>query len=84
MNDLTIIENLIEERIAALYQAVKQQEKKVTRLEAIYKGTTGARPREIRRAGQQLDKARLDLERLRGRLEEANKTWTLINAHTGD
>lgn len=80
MNELTTITKLIEERLAALVEAVANQEAKVQRLENEYKASTGARHGR-RRACRRLDSARLILARLRGRAEEAEKTWILIKAH---
>ncbi len=81
MNELTKILKLIEERLAALVEAVANQEGKVSRLDNDYDAAILIRPREARKVAKRLIKARLILERLRGRFEEADKTYTLIKAH---
>lgn len=77
-SELTTITKLIEERLAALVEAVANQEAKVSRLENMY---DAAIPRDKRKVARRLISARLLLERVRGRLQEAEKTYTLIKAH---
>lgn len=83
MNELTTITKLIEERLAALVEAVANQEAKVRQRqrELNHQRRTNNKPWETRKFALRLFKARFLLERLRGRFEEADKTYTLIKAH---
>ncbi len=78
LNELT---TLIADRLAALLVAVANQDDKVSRLENMY---DAAIPRDKRKIARRLIKARLLLERVRGRLQEAEKTYILIKAHELD
>lgn len=78
LNTLTSTITLIEERLAALVAATANQEAKVRRLENKYKA---AIPKDKGKVEQRIIRSRLILERLRGRSEEAEKTWILIKAH---